>query len=202
MLRILAGEFRSRQLQSPPDADTTRPYIARVRESVCGMLQGWFEEATVLDLFSGVGTMGLECVSRGARHVLMVEHDRKIFGLLEANIETLDCGDRVTAVMGDAVGSACLLRAESPVDLVFIDPPYAMLEDEGSRRRVLDQAERCREVMADSSFLVLRSPIGPKDGDFALQGFDGPEAHRYGPKMWVLMYAPTGAGTAGDAADD
>jgi 16S rRNA (guanine(966)-N(2))-methyltransferase RsmD len=190
MLKILAGEYRSRRLAAPPDGDVTRPYLARVRESVFSLLRGWFEDASVLDLFAGVGTVGLEAISRGARRVVMVEQNRMIFDLLTKNIETLGCGDRAVAVPGDALGSAGLMRAEPPVDLVFIDPPYAMMKDEATRGRVLAQAARCRSLMGDSGFLVLRSPIGPAAADVAIEGFDGPETHRYGHDQWVLLYAP------------
>lgn len=191
MLKILAGEFRSRALVSPPDADTTRPYIARVRESVLGMLHGWFEDASVLDLFAGVGTIGLEAISRGARHVVLVEQNKQICDLLRQNVAELGCADRAIIVQGDALAGTCLLRAERPVDLIFVDPPYSMMEDDVSRRRVIQQIERCRELMGDGGFVVLRSPSGPDDVDLTIAGFDGPEPHRYGKGMWVLLYAPS-----------
>src|SRR5262245_15938357 len=78
MLKIIAGEFRSRKLLTPDDGSVSRPYGARVKESIFNLLRGWFEGATVIDLFAGVGTMGLEAVSRGAARVFMVERDRHI----------------------------------------------------------------------------------------------------------------------------
>src|SRR5690606_7638589 len=100
---------------SPEGGDVTRPYVDRVKESVFNLLRGWFDEANVLDLFAGVGTMGLEAVSRGAANVLLVEQNRKVFKLLEENIRQLGCGDRAVAMLGDALGSICLLRAPRPV---------------------------------------------------------------------------------------
>lgn len=191
MLKIIAGDYRSRRLRAPRDESVSRPYSQRVKEAVFNLLRGWFDGARVLDLFAGVGTMGLEAVSRGAAEVVMVERDSEIFGLLEENVAALGCGGRVTAVQMDALSHAVLLRAPEPVDVVFIDPPYALMEEETSRQRVLDQAARCRTVMADSSFLVLRSPQGPEKIDLAVEGLAGPEPHRYGLGMWVLLYAPT-----------
>lgn len=200
MLKIIAGEFRSRRLVSPPDGEATRPYLARVRESLFSMLHGWFEGASVLDLFAGVGTIGLEAVSRGARRVVMVEQDRRIFQMLVENIEALGCADRAVALMADALGSACLHRAEPPVDLVFIDPPYALMRDDRQRERVLLQAGRCRELMADRGYIVLRSPLDPERVDHTVDGLVGPELHRYRRDMWVLLYEPQrqDAGHAGD----
>ena len=193
MLRITGGDYRSRRLSSPPDAEVSRPYAQRAREAVFNMLRGWFEDARVLDLFAGVGTMGLEAVSRGAAAVVMVERDRRIGRLLEENIATLACGDRATAVHADALGAVALARAPEPVDVVFVDPPYAMMRDGGGRERVLGQIARCRQAMAARSFLVLRSPLGPDDADLTVGGFDGPEPHRYGSGMWVLLYQPVAA---------
>ena len=190
MIRIIAGEYRSRKLLTPPDEAVSRPYAQRVKEAVFNLLREWFEDARVLDLFAGVGTMGLEAVSRGAGEVVMVERDRRMFGLLEQNIAALGCGDRTTAICGDALSRTALLRAPRPVDVAFVDPPYRMMQDEPPRRRVLEQMSHCREVMARQSFLVLRSPLGPDQGDLTVEGLVGPEAHQYGKEMWVLLYEP------------
>ena len=73
MLKILGGHLRSRQLKTPKNGDVTRPWTGRARESVFNQLRGHIQGGNVLDLFAGVGTMGLEAVSRGAEHVVMVE---------------------------------------------------------------------------------------------------------------------------------
>lgn len=193
MLRILAGEFRSRQLETPPDEERTRPMASRVKESVCNLLRGWFEDARVLDLFAGVGTMGLEAVSRGAREVLLVERDRGIHELLQRNIDALGCGDRAVALQADALGPLALQRAPQPADLVFLDPPYRVMLDPDERREVLAQAARSRAVMADRGFLVLRSPMALEPEEAKLPGFDGPELHEYGREMKVYLYMPAPA---------
>jgi 16S rRNA (guanine(966)-N(2))-methyltransferase RsmD len=190
MLRILAGEYRSRRLISPDNAETSRPYLNRVKESVFNILREWCDDAVVLDLFAGVGTMGLETASRGARSVVCVEKSKRIFGLLKRNIETLQCADRVVGVHGDALGSACLLRSPQPVDLVFMDPPYAMMRDEHMAQRVLGQIQACRDVMDQAGYVVLRSPKGGHEVDLAVAGFQGPESHQYRPDQWVHLYSP------------
>ena len=191
MVRIIAGEFRSRQLLTLRNDESTRPVLSRVKESMFSMLHEWFAGARVLDLFAGVGTIGLEAVSRGAAEVLMVEKSARTHRILKQNIERLGCGDRARAMHADALGRTCLLAAPRPADLVFVDPPYAMMEEQRARQRILDQAGRCREVMADRGFLVLRSPRGPDDFDLAIADFLGPEPHRYRKDMWVLIYEPS-----------
>ena len=190
MLRILGGEFRSRQLLTPDDDTTTRPYSSRAKESLFNLLRGWFEETSVIDLFAGIGTMGLEAVSRGAARVLLVERDRKVFELLKQNIESLKCSDRAIAVNADALGQVWMAKATKPVDVIFCDPPYEMMEDERSRQRMLEQVARCRVLMGDRGFVVLRSPLGTRDAELSVAGFAGPEEHRYGNEMRVLLYSP------------
>lgn len=189
MLKIIGGEYKSRRLASPVDAAVTRPYTNRVKETVFNLLRGWFEGAIVIDLFAGVGTMGLEAASRGTKQVMLVEQNRDMAALAKQNINALGCGDRVELMQADALSSVWIARAPRPVDVLFIDPPYAMMEDPVSQRHVLVQIERCHELLARPAFVVLRSPIEP-DETFTLSGYDGPEVHRYSKVMRVLLYAP------------
>jgi len=197
MLKIIGGEYRSRRLEGPVISDqSTRPYLQRVKESVFNILRGWFEDARVLDLFAGVGTMGLEAVSRGAAEVVMIEQSRRLADILERNIEMLGCADRARVRRADALSPHALAVAPAPVDVVFVDPPYVMMEEEASRRRVLEQVERCPTIMAEQSFLVLRSPVGPESVDLTIPSLEGPETHQYGVKMWVLLYQPRAGATS------
>ena len=190
MLRIIAGEFRSRRLASPPDGELTRPWIHRVKESVFNMLRGHFEGALVVDLFAGVGTIGLEAVSRGASRVLMVEQDRRIFTLLQQNVENLDCGDRADLLQGDALGPVALLRAPRPIDLLFIDPPFGMMQDEAARGRVFAQIEQAAQLMSPTGFVVLRTPLRPDQTPHEIEGMEGPEVREHGHQHTVCLYAP------------
>jgi len=189
MLQIIGGHYRSRRLLTPPDAATTRPYAHRVKESVFNILRGHLPDARVLDLFAGVGTMGLEAISRGAAEVLMVEQDRRIFGLLEQNIEALACGDRAEALRGDALGSVSLLRAPRPLDIAFVDPPFAMMREASSRARVLQHIGRLAEYMAESGLIVLRTPLDARRVPHEIEGLEGPEIRDQGRHNQVLLYA-------------
>ena len=145
-----------------------------------------------MDLFAGVGTVGLEMVSRGAASVLMVEQDRRIFSLLEQNVATLDCQDRIDLLRGDALGTVALLRAPRPIHLLFVDPPYAMMEDEGLRGRVLTQIRQALPLLDPKAFVVLRTGVDPGRTSHAIAGLDGPEIHSHGRGHYVCLYAPVG----------
>jgi len=189
MLRIIGGELRSRQLQTPSGKDRTRPMGSRTREAIFNVLRGWFDGACVLDLFAGVGTMGLEAVSRGAAKAWLVEQDREVFDLLRGNIEELGVADRATPVRADALGEVALASVSEPLDVVFLDPPFDLVRTAEGLDRVLVQARRCLARMKPKSFLVLRLPEIEGDGP-RIEGFDGPEHRRYGAEQHVLLYCP------------
>ena len=197
MIRIIAGQYRSRQLSTPDDAQHTRPYAHRVKESVFNILRGHIEGSNVLDLFSGVGSMGLESLSRGAERVLMVEQDRKIFKILQSNVEMLGCGDRADLLCGDALGSVAILRAPRPIRVAFVDPPFKMMEGESTRTRVLDQVQRIAPLLTDDAIIVLRSPLDAEEVDLTIEGLAGPEAHRHRKNHEVMLYGPEASAVAG-----
>ncbi|QOJ01863.1 MAG: RsmD family RNA methyltransferase [Phycisphaeraceae bacterium] len=158
MFRIISGEFRRRQLLTPRDSATTRPIPDRVKESVFSLLRGHCEGAAVFDAFAGTGPIGLEALSRGASRVVMVERDREVFKLLEANVRTLSVGARCDLVLGDALGVGAAARCPRPVHLMFFDPPYPLVRDALGWSRVKAQIERLIPHLDDSGYAVLRTP--------------------------------------------
>ena len=157
-MQILSGEFRRRKLESPKGSETTRPMPARVRESIYSILRGHVEGHNVLDCFAGSGSMGLEAISRGANRVVFVERDRSVAGVIQRNIETLGVGDRCEVAQGDALGAAALTRAPRPIHLLFFDPPYKLVIERDSRKRVLKQLNRLIQLLDDDGYAVFRTP--------------------------------------------
>ncbi len=196
MLRIIAGQYKSRHLLSPPGKEQSRPYSQRLKESVFNILRGHVEDANVLDLFAGVGTVGLEAVSRGAKMVLMVEQDRQIHELLTRNVDALACEDNVDVLHGDALGSVSLLRAPRPLHIVFCDPPYKLMDTPEGRARVFAQLSRVAPLLAEDGLVVLRTPVDPTTIDHSIEGLNGPEirSHRRGHE--TLFYAPPASGAS------
>jgi 16S rRNA G966 N2-methylase RsmD len=90
-MRVIAGEFRGRQLL-PPEGETTRPITDRVKQSLFDILTPRLDGAIVWDLFAGTGSLGLESLSRGARQALFFETDRGAVARLRRNIEVLRLG--------------------------------------------------------------------------------------------------------------
>ena len=123
MLRIVAGRWRGRRLWTLPGLQV-RPTPDRVKETLYNVLQGRVAGARVLDLYSGSGNLGLEALSRGARHVVLVERDRAALAVLRRNVEALGAGCQIEVVRADALRYLALPQPE-PFDLVLADPPYA-----------------------------------------------------------------------------
>src|SRR3954471_24968550 len=99
-MRIIAGEHRGRQIL-PPESDTTRPITDRVKQSLFDILTPLIPDALVYDCFAGTGSMGLECLSRGARRAIFFEADRSALTRLRKNIADLKLVDQSTVIAGD-----------------------------------------------------------------------------------------------------
>jgi 16S rRNA (guanine966-N2)-methyltransferase len=125
-MRIIAGEFRGRKLL-PPEREITRPVTDRVKQSLFDILTPYLEGAIVYDCFAGTGSMGLECLSRGAKQVTFFEADRSAATRLKKNIETLKVTDQTSIVGGDLF-KWFTSHANGNADLIFLDPPYRFLK--------------------------------------------------------------------------
>jgi 16S rRNA (guanine966-N2)-methyltransferase len=141
-MRITGGVHRSRTLVAPKGR-ATRPTSDRVREALFGILNsaGVVEGARVLDLYAGTGALALEALSRGAASAVLVESAREALAALRANIAALRLEAQARVVAIDLARGAPRVAREAGVaafDLVFADPPWALV-DAGEARRVLSE---------------------------------------------------------------
>jgi 16S rRNA (guanine(966)-N(2))-methyltransferase RsmD len=126
LLRIISGTLKGRKLASFKGRGV-RPTSDRVREALFNILTVVWEGKTVLDLFAGTGALGFEALSRGAAHVIFVEHDAQAHRVLEKNIALLDLAGSCTVVKRrTAEGIALVKRTRQHCDVIFLDPPYDM----------------------------------------------------------------------------
>jgi 16S rRNA (guanine966-N2)-methyltransferase len=135
MTRVIAGQAGGRRL-AVPGGMSTRPTSDRAREGLFATVlseTGPLDGRRVLDLYAGSGAVGLEALSRGARHVLMVESDPRAVAVIKANIAAVK-------LSGGAVAPGRVERvlarpsaSEGGYDLVFADPPYAVSDAEVTR---------------------------------------------------------------------
>jgi 16S rRNA (guanine966-N2)-methyltransferase len=149
-VRIVAGSRKGARIYAPRGRDT-RPTSDRVREAAFGII-GPVESARVLDLFAGSGALGLEALSRGAASAVFVESDPAAVSAIARNLEKLGLpGAQV--VRSDAL--RYLSRTRERYDLVFVDPPYEMVE---SLRMPL--AEHLPRVLVEGGLAVLETAAG------------------------------------------
>ena len=120
MIRVIAGDFKGRKLYNLK-IESLRPTQAKVRKSIMDSIRD-FNNKNILDLFSGIGTLGIEAMSRGAKKVKFVERNNRIINVLKKNLNMLDLTDRSVVVRSDAI--KFLDKEEEKYDIIFADPPY------------------------------------------------------------------------------
>jgi 16S rRNA (guanine966-N2)-methyltransferase len=123
-LRIVAGDLKGRRLASPTWAGL-RPTSDRLRETLFNIVGRTCVGASVLDAFAGTGAIGIEALSRGAAHVMFVDHDPRALGLIRQNLDRCGVTDRYTIQRMDLARSG-LPAFPTAFDLMFLDPPYEM----------------------------------------------------------------------------
>ena len=186
-MRIIAGDHRGRAILGPEDMQTTRPIIDRVKEALfnrlasLGLLQpdgdndGW----SVVDVFSGTGSLGLEALSRGASRCTFVDQDRDAISRLNENIETLGLADRSQVVQASALAGywSASLQPGS-IQVAFIDPPYAMMVEDEQRAKVLAMVQQITPIMEQGGVAMVRTPV--EVNCEPIDGYDGPATADYG----------------------
>jgi len=120
MIRVISGNLKGRKLANI-NVDILRPTKAIVRKSIMDSIR-LFNDKKVLDLFSGVGTLGIEAMSRGAKEVVFVEKNYKVIKILEENIERCNLINSSSIIKSDVI--SYLKNENRKYDIIFADPPY------------------------------------------------------------------------------
>ncbi|MCW8216057.1 MULTISPECIES: 16S rRNA (guanine(966)-N(2))-methyltransferase RsmD [Streptomyces] len=189
MTRVIAGVAGGRRLAVPPGTGT-RPTSDRAREglfSTWEALLGTLDGVRVADLYAGSGAVGLEALSRGAAHVLLVEADARAARTVRENVRALGLpGAEVRT--GKAEQTVTGPAPADPYGAVFLDPPYAVTDDD--LREILLTLRAQGWLTGDALVTVERSTRG---GEFAWPGgFDPLRARRYGEAtFWYGRAAST-----------
>jgi len=163
-VRVVAGLAKGRRLKAPPGRET-RPILDRVKLALFSWLEARsrLAGARVLDLYAGVGSLGIEALSRGAAAVLFVERFPRVAGFLRENLSVTglqaSAGVRV-APAGEEIDRLVVEGAR--FDLVFFDPPFAESRAEGLGE-VGREMERAAGLLAEGGLVLLRCEgrVGP-----------------------------------------
>lgn len=122
-MRVVAGKYRGKNLASPKD-DRVRPTTTRIKETLFNVLQGYSQDAVVLDLFAGSGALGIECISRGAKEVVFVDNSKDSIELVRKNLQGIDGNFKVVNSDFSGVLRNAYVTGKK-FDMIFVDPPYA-----------------------------------------------------------------------------
>lgn len=132
MMRIIAGTHRGRKIFSVPKDKFVKPISARIRQSFFDIVRPYVTGAVMLDLYAGVGTVGLEALSRGASKVVFVEKEGICVKTIEKNVESLGFTEKAKVLKADVLSGLKWLEHFSDYkgyDIVFMGPPYRTEEN-------------------------------------------------------------------------
>ncbi|MEV0152137.1 16S rRNA (guanine(966)-N(2))-methyltransferase RsmD [Micromonospora sp. NPDC050686] len=177
MTRIVAGTHGGRRIAAPPGAGT-RPTSDRVREALFSAVQADvdLDGARFADLYAGSGAVGLEALSRGAGHVLLVESDPRAARVIRENIAALRAAPAARLAAGKVATVLAAGPEGEPYDVVFADPPYAVPDDEITA--LLAALVQRGWLAPDALVVVERSTRG---GPFTwVEGVTAQRSRRYG----------------------
>lgn len=122
-MRVISGTARGTNLETL-EGNNTRPTLDRVKEALFNIIQNQIVDASVLDLFSGSGALGIESLSRGATFCVMCDKSYEAIGVINKNLKKTHLEQKAKIIKNDYKKALNLLQ-EQKFDLIFIDPPYA-----------------------------------------------------------------------------
>ena len=126
-MRIIAGSMRGRFIASVPKTKNVKPISSRIRQSVFDILRPYLPGSVFLDLYGGVGTVGLEALSRGAASVVFVEKAGLCVKIIEKNVESLGFKEQAKVLRADVLSGLKWLEHYANYegyDIIFLSPPY------------------------------------------------------------------------------
>ena len=150
MIRIIAGKFRGRTIDTP-NVQTTKPTMDRVRAGMFSAINFDIYNSVVLDLFAGSGSFGFECLSRGASHASFVELNDEAYRVIQRNAGRLQVINNIEIYKEDV---STFLNNSKPhsYDIIFADPPYKLDVYNDLLSIIIN-----KELLKDNGILILES---------------------------------------------
>ena len=128
-MRVIGGKFKGKKLLEPKDKET-RPLKDLTKESIFNIINHSnkfsinIKKTYVLDLFSGVGSFGIECLSQGAGHVTFIEKYQEVLPILKNNLNNLKSETNYEIIESDILNKFKFQSLKISYDIIFLDPPY------------------------------------------------------------------------------
>ena len=178
-LRVIAGRARGHKLRSVPGS-STRPITDRVKESLFNIIGADIQEATLLDLFAGTGSVGIEALSRGARFVLFLDLDHSAISTIQINLKRTRLDSNAQVLQKDAF-VFLERKPNQKFDYIYIAPP----QYKGLWKKSLISLNERMEWLSDDAWVIVQ--IHPKEyEDLELSQMEEFDQRRYGSTLLVF----------------
>ena len=176
-MRVISGKARGVNLMTPK-GDKTRPTADRVKEALFSIIQFDLPGAKVLDLFGGTGQLGIEALSRGAKHATFVDHQEDACRLIKENLKRAKLESDGTVIRSDYL--QYLNRCKDKFDIIILDPPYAEVFLENALKVITEI-----DILQSGGIIIAERPLGKElPCDFA--GFTRSKDYKYGQILLTL----------------
>ena len=162
-MRIISGIFKGKKIFEPKNTNT-RPLKDLTKESIFNIiihsnkLKINIKNSFVLDLFSGVGSFGIECISRGAKHVTFFENYNGVLPILKKNLSSLKIDEKYQVIEQNILNGINLKNSINSFDIIFLDPPYK----EKNLKKILDNISS-EKLMKDNGVIIIHRHKNEKD---------------------------------------
>ena len=154
-MRIISGFFKGKKILEPKD-NKTRPLKDLTKESIFNVIKHSnkfkidFSSSNVLDLFSGVGSFGIECLSRGVQKVIFIENYHGVLPILKKNLHNLNSIQNYEIIEKDIYKENIFLKLNNKFNLIFLDPPYK----DKNFKSLLNEIDN-KELLYKSGIIIL-----------------------------------------------
>ena len=161
-MRIISGQFKGKKIKEPKDKNT-RPLKDLTKESIFNIIQHSnilnlnLKNSEILDLFSGVGSFGLEALSRNASFVTFVENYSDVIKILKENINNLNLSQKSKIIEKNILDDFDFFKLDKKYDLIFIDPPFK----EKELKSLLLNIYKSKILKSDGVLIIHRSSKDP-----------------------------------------
>lgn len=179
-MRVIAGKVRSLKLKTPEGTEV-RPTADRIKETLFNIIQGDVPGSIFIDLFAGSGGIGIEALSRGARHAYFVENSMEAAACIRDNLAFTRLSDDATLIRQDVYGALRQIR-EKEADIVFMDPPYRAGYEEGLFAELGRQS-----YVTENTLLILEAEVGKKLDFLDKAGFEIVREKKYKTNKHVFI---------------
>ena len=162
-MRIISGTFRGKKILEPKDIKT-RPLKDLAKESIFNILEHSnkfeinLESSNILDLFSGVGSFGIECLSRGVKSVVFVENYNRVLPILKKNLFNLKLNQNYEILEKNIINSNLFSKLDKKFNIIFIDPPFKDKNLENILMKIIHE-----KILYDKGIIIIHRHKNEKD---------------------------------------